>query len=49
VAGRLQAFADAGADELMLIVDPARPAAIEELARAVELTRIRPPAWAPGG
>jgi alkanesulfonate monooxygenase SsuD/methylene tetrahydromethanopterin reductase-like flavin-dependent oxidoreductase (luciferase family) len=49
VAARLQAFADAGADELMLIVDPARPAAIEELARAVELTRTRPPAWAPGG
>lgn len=40
VAARLQAFADAGADELMVIVDPARPAAIEELARAVE--RVRP-------
>jgi alkanesulfonate monooxygenase SsuD/methylene tetrahydromethanopterin reductase-like flavin-dependent oxidoreductase (luciferase family) len=39
VAARLRAFADVGADELMLIVDPARPAAIEELARAVELAR----------
>jgi len=39
VAARFQAFADAGANELMLIVDPARPSAIEELARTVELTR----------
>lgn len=39
VAARLHAFADAGADELMLIVDPARPAAIEQLARATELAR----------
>lgn len=39
VAHRLQAFAAAGADELMLIVDPARPAAIDELARAVKRMR----------
>lgn len=39
VAQRLKAFADAGADEVMLIVDPARPAAIEELARATEQLR----------
>jgi alkanesulfonate monooxygenase SsuD/methylene tetrahydromethanopterin reductase-like flavin-dependent oxidoreductase (luciferase family) len=39
VAERLQAFADAGADEVMLIVDPARPAAIGELARAIEQLR----------
>ena len=39
VAARLQAFAAAGADEVMLIVDPARPAAIEELARIIERMR----------
>lgn len=44
VADRLQAFADAGADELTLIVDPARPAAIEELARAAEQVRDSSPA-----
>jgi alkanesulfonate monooxygenase SsuD/methylene tetrahydromethanopterin reductase-like flavin-dependent oxidoreductase (luciferase family) len=35
VAAGLQAFADAGADELMLLVDPATPAAVTELAEAV--------------
>lgn len=39
IADRLEAFADAGADEVMLIIDPARPEAIEELASAIEPLR----------
>lgn len=39
VAARLRAFADAGADEVMLIVDPARTEAMDELARAAEELR----------
>jgi alkanesulfonate monooxygenase SsuD/methylene tetrahydromethanopterin reductase-like flavin-dependent oxidoreductase (luciferase family) len=35
VAAGLQGFADAGADELMLLIDPATPAAVTELAEAV--------------
>lgn len=37
IAAGLRAFADAGVDEFTLIVDPARPAALETVARAAEL------------
>jgi alkanesulfonate monooxygenase SsuD/methylene tetrahydromethanopterin reductase-like flavin-dependent oxidoreductase (luciferase family) len=37
IAEGLRAFADAGVDEFTLIVDPARPAALEIVARAAEL------------
>lgn len=36
IAEGLRAFADAGVDEFTLILDPARPSAVEALARAAE-------------